>query len=257
MDVFIEEYFCIKLKDVQKVEARMFGNCETLYFVQSRGFGKTWLTAICCIAMGVLYPGSLIAVISGTAEQATLVPKKIDTYFAKNPEVLREIDMTNSKNPVQIAVNKGICRLKNGSRIESYSLGTFRGNRAKIIVIDEAPEVKQEDLEAIAKPVRNTTRDNCIQYGIPDYTSKIVSITSACLKSNYFYSAFVDTLKLIAAGDKTCFACALDYKAAARVGITQMDFFMKEKRDLPEAKFAMEYGSIFVGAETGSVFPYE
>lgn len=257
LDVFIEEYFCIKLKDVQKVEARMFGNCETLYFVQSRGFGKTWLTAICCIAMGVLYPGSLIAVISGTAEQATLVPKKIDTYFAKNPEVLREIDMTNSKNPVQIAVNKGICRLKNGSRIESYSLGTFRGNRAKIIVIDEAPEVKQEDLEAIAKPVRNTTRDNCIQYGIPDYTSKIVSITSACLKSNYFYSAFVDTLKLIAAGDKTCFACALDYKAAARVGITQMDFFMKEKRDLPEAKFAMEYGSIFVGAETGSVFPYE
>ena len=257
LDVFIEEYFCIKLKDVQKVEARMFGNCETLYFVQSRGFGKTWLTAICCIAMGVLYPGSLIAVISGTAEQATLVPKKIDTYFAKNPEVLREIDMTNSKNPVQIAVNKGICRLKNGSRIESYSLGTFRGNRAKIIVIDEAPEVKQEDLEAIAKPVRNTTRDNCIQYGIPDYTSKIVSITSACLKSNYFYSAFVDTLKLMAAGDKSCFACALDYRAAARVGITQMDFFMKEKRDLPEAKFAMEYGSIFVGAETGSVFPYE
>ena len=136
-------------------------------------------------------------------------------------------------------------------------MGTFRGNRAKIIVIDEAPEVKQEDLEAIAKPVRNTTRDNCIQYGIQDYTSKIVSITSACLKSNYFYSAFVDTLKLVASGDTTCFACALDYRAAARVGITQMDFFMKEKRDMPEAKFAMEYGSIFVGAETGSVFPYE
>lgn len=61
----------------------------------------------------------------------------------------------------------------------------------------------------------------------------------------------------MASGDKSCFACALDYRAAARVGITQMDFFMKEKRDLPEAKFAMEYGSIFVGAETGSVFPYE
>lgn len=38
LDVFIEEYFCVKLKDVQKVEARMFGNCETIYFVQSRGF---------------------------------------------------------------------------------------------------------------------------------------------------------------------------------------------------------------------------
>lgn len=257
LDVFIEEYFKIKLKDVQKVEARMFGNCETLYFVQSRGFGKTWLTAICCLAMGVLYPGSLIAVISGTAEQATLVPKKIDTYFAKNPEVLREIDMSTNRNPVQLTQNKGVCKQKNGSRIESYSLGTFRGNRAKIIVIDEAPEVKEEDLEAIAKPVRNTTRDNCIQLGFPDYPSKIISITSACLKSNYFYTAFVSTLKRIADGDTSCFACALDYKAAARVGITQLDFFLGEKKTMTEAKFAMEYGSIFVGAETGSVFPYE
>jgi len=38
LDVFIEEYFKVKLKDVQKVEARMFGNCDTVYFVQSRGF---------------------------------------------------------------------------------------------------------------------------------------------------------------------------------------------------------------------------
>lgn len=38
LDVFIEDYFKVKLKDVQKVEARAFGNCDTLYFVQSRGF---------------------------------------------------------------------------------------------------------------------------------------------------------------------------------------------------------------------------
>lgn len=257
LDVFIEEYFDIKLKDVQKVEARMFGNCDTLYLVQSRGFGKTWLTAVCCFAMGVLYPGSSIAVVSGTAEQATLVLKKIDNYFAKNPNFLREIDQANSRSPVQISKNKGTCRLKSGSFIESYSLGSFRGARAKIIVIDEAPEVKKEDLEAVVKPVRNTTRDNCIQHGIPDYTSKMVSITSACLKSNYFYEAFVSTLKLIAKGDNTCFACALDYRAAERIGITKMDFFMKEKASMPESKFAMEYGSIFVGAEAGSVFPYE
>lgn len=68
---------------MQKVEARIFGLCDTINFVQSRGFGKTWLTALCCLAMGVLYPGSLIAVISGTAEQATLVLKKIDDYFVK------------------------------------------------------------------------------------------------------------------------------------------------------------------------------
>lgn len=256
LDVFIEEYFGVILKDVQKVEARMFGNCDTIYFVQSRGFGKTWLTAVCCLAMGVLYPGSLIAVISGTAEQATLVPKKIDTNFLKYPDIVREIDC-NGHAPVQLSRSKGRCKLKNGSQIESYSIGTFRGNRAKIIVIDEAPEVKKDDLEAVAKPVRNTTREICIKQHFPDYPSKMISITSACLKSNYFYEAFVDTLKRIAKGDTTCFACTLDYKAAARVGITPMSFFEEEKKTMPESKFAMEYGSEFIGAESGSVFPYE
>lgn len=124
-------------------------------------------------------------------------------------------------------------------------------------MIDEAPEVKKGDLEAIAKPVRNTTRETCVQLGIPDYPSKMVSITSACLKSNYFYEAFVDTLRRIAKGATNCFACTLNYKAAARCGITPMSFFEEEKRTMPESKFAMEYGSEFIGAESGSVFPYE
>lgn len=141
--------------------------------------------------MGVLYPGSLIAVISGTAEQATLVLKKIDDYFIKYADILREID-TNGHNAVQLSRSKGICRLKNGSKIESYSIGTFRGARAKIIVIDEAPEVKKDDLDAIAKPVRNTTREICVQKEFLDYSSKMISITSACLKSNYFFETFVD-----------------------------------------------------------------
>lgn len=207
--------------------------------------------------MGVLYPGSLIAIISGTAEQAKLVPRKIETYFCRNENILREIDLTNARKPVQITASKGKCALKNGSVIESYSIGTFRGNRAKILVIDEAPEVKEDDLNAIAKPVLNYTREQCVQMGFADYESKIVSITSACLKNNYFYDAFMNTLRRMAKNDRTAFACALDYRAAARVGISPMAFFEGEKRDLPTEKFQMEYGSIFLGAEAGSVFPYD
>ena len=224
--------------------------------VKSRGYGKTWLTALCCIAMGVLYPGSLIAVVSGTAEQATLIVKKIQDYFIRNPEIMREIQCDGHR-PVQLSRNKGICTLKNGSKIESYSVGTMRGNRAKIMVIDESPEVKADDLDAVIGPVRNTKRDICHQRGIADYPSKTVSITSACLKSNYFYAMFVSALRDFAKGSTGSFACALDYRSAARVGITDMEFFRKEQRKMPEAKFAMEYGSIFVGAESGSMFPYD
>lgn len=42
MDVFIEQYFGVKLKDTQRVVARSFGNCQNLKLVQSRGYGKTW-----------------------------------------------------------------------------------------------------------------------------------------------------------------------------------------------------------------------
>ena len=224
--------------------------------VKSRGYGKTWLTALCCIAMGVLYPGSLIAVVSGTAEQATLIVKKIQDYFIRNPEIMREIQCDGHR-PVQLSRNKGICTLKNGSKIESYSVGTMRGNRAKIMVIDESPEVKADDLDAVIGPVRNTKRDICHQRGIADYPSKTISITSACLKSNYFYAMFVSALRDFAKGSRGSFACALDYRSAARVGITDMEFFRKEQRKMPEAKFAMEYGSIFVGAESGSMFPYD
>ena len=42
LDVFIESYFGIRLKDTQKVIARQFGNCSTLMLVKSRGYGKTW-----------------------------------------------------------------------------------------------------------------------------------------------------------------------------------------------------------------------
>ena len=228
LDLFIEEYLSIKLKDVQHVIAREFGNTDTMYNVENRGAGKTWLIAICCIAMAILYPGSPIAVVSGTAEQAVLVIKKIDDFFSRNPEVYRELEVGNHR-PVIVNRSKGIVRFKNGSKIESYSIGTFRGTRAKIIVVDEAPEVKKEDLTAIVKPVRNCTRDNCIQYSIPDYKSKLISITSACLKSNYFYDAFVDAFKKMGRGDHGCFACALDYKCAARVGITSMEFFEQER----------------------------
>ncbi len=105
--------------------------------------------------------------------------------------------------------------------------------------------------------MRNTKRDICHQRGIRDYASKTVSITSACLKSNYFYAMFVAALREFAKGSTSNFACALDYRSAARVGITDMEFFLKERRKMPETKFAMEYGSIFVGAESGSMFPYD
>lgn len=68
---------------------------------------------------------------------------------------------------------------------------------------------------------------------------------------------FTSALREMAHGNQDAFACALDYHSAVRVGITDMDFFLAEKRRMPDSKFQMEYGSLFIGEEAGSLFPYD
>lgn len=103
----------------------------------------------------------------------------------------------------------------------------------------------------------NTTRDVAIQNGFEDYSSKIVSITSACLKSNYFYKDFTECYDSMMAGNQNSFACALDWKSAVRVGISKREYFEERRKELPESVFATEYDSMFLGEESNSIFPYE
>lgn len=42
LDRFIEEYFKIRLKPFQRVDARIFGLYQNINLVKSRGAGKTW-----------------------------------------------------------------------------------------------------------------------------------------------------------------------------------------------------------------------
>lgn len=258
LDIFIEDAFApIKLTRDQHVIARQFGNCDDVKIVENRGAGKTWLTAICCHAVCCLYPGTIVAVCSGTAAQATLVLQKMQMLADQNPNVANELTASGARSLVRLSKDKGKCTYKNGSSIESYAISAMRGLRAKIVVVDECPEVSQEDQDAIVSPIKNYRREISFNYGFPDFASKTTSITSACAKSNSFYGDFLRVVKNMAAGSKGSFACALDYRAAAANGITEMAFFEKERERMPALIFEMEYGSKFVGESSGSAFPYD
>ena len=258
LDIFIEDAFApIKLTRAQHVMMREFGNCIDSKDTCSRGFGKTWLAILGAAAMCVLYPGTNVLVVSATAKQATLALQKLKQLAEQNQNIANEISATNARSLVQVAKDSSRCTFKNGSMIESVALESARGHRAKIVIVDEALEVDQEMLESIINPTRNETRYNCRAYGFKDFPSKTMTITSACEKSNQYYSSFIKDVKRMAAGDKTVFACSLDYRAAAANGITDLDFFLKEKERMPDLVFQMEYGSKFVGSNSNSAFPYE
>ena len=258
LDIAIEDLLSpIRLTRDQHVIARAFGRGDDMKVVQSRGSGKTWLIALCCAMMCILYPGTVVGVCSGTAMQATLVLQKLKMVAEQNINLANEIQATNARSLVQLAKDKGKCTFKNTSYIESFSIDSMRGLRLKIAVIDESPEVDQESQDAIVSPTKNFRRDISFTYDFPDYPSKTVNITSACEKTNSFYGDFVRVCKEMAKGTPGAFACALDYNAAAANGITDMDFFMKEKERMPAAVFDMEYGSMFIGANANSALPFD
>lgn len=118
-------------------------------------------------------------------------------------------------------------------------------------------DVDQEKLESIVAPLRNETRYNARTFGFKDFPSKTITITSACGKNNPYYEKFLDTVKLMGNGDTEVFACSLNYETAAADGITDMDYFMREKERQPDMIFQMEYGCKFLGSENNSAFPFE
>lgn len=168
-----------------------------------------------------------------------------------------EIRSTNSRNLIQMSGENAKCTLKNGSTIESVAIQSARGRRAKIVIVDEALDVDQEELEAVVSPIRNATRYNARTFGFTDFPSKMITITSACGKSNPYYEKFLTTVRQMAHGDESVFGCALDYNTAVADGITNMDYFMREKERQPDIIFQMEYGCKFIGTENNSAFPYD
>lgn len=258
LDVFIEDAFPpIRLSRDQHVIARAFGNCSDIKIVQSRGSGKTWLVALCCHAMCCLYPGTLVAVCSATAAQATLVLEKLKMFADQNPNIANELTAGSARTLVQLSKDKGRAVYKNTSKIESFAIDSMRGQRAKIVVCDEDRDIDQEAENAVVVPVKNYRRDISFNYGFEDYVSKFVSMTSACEKAKSYYGEFERVVRQMANGNRESFACALDYRAAVANGVNDADFFEGERSRQPEAVFQMEYGSRFIGSTNGSAFPYE
>ena len=258
LDIFIEDQFSpIKLTHTQHIIAREFGRSHDMKVVCSRGYGKTFEIGLCSFGMCSLFPGTIVRVCSGTAQQAALTMGKIKAIVDRNKNMQAELKADGSRTLVKAQKDYGKCTFKNGSVIETHTLESMRGLRATIIIVDEALEVDINELNGIVAPILNYRRDLAREYEFKDYQTKMIAITSACEKNNSFYGEFKRVVKDMGKGVPGAFACALDYRAAIDDGLTDAAFFEKEKARMPASVFQMEYGSIFPGATENSAFPYE
>ena len=258
MDMFIEDAFApIRLTPIQHVIARGVGNATTSVIVASRGYGKTWITALLAVSLASLYPGTSILVVAPTADQATRVCEKIRDLCNENENFRNEIKPTNARTFVSITKEESSCTLKNGSTIKSVPMQRARSYRAKLVIIDEARDVDMKIVGEVVKPTRNETRYNARAYGFDDFDSKIIYITSACPKSYAFFDEFKRILQERARGDKAYFTCVINYKTPIVEGLTKESYFEEERKGNPEATFAMEYESKFLGSSDNSALPFD
>ena len=143
----------VKLKDTQQVIARAASEATDIKVVENRGYGKTWTTAWIAIAIAILYSNTPIIVVSATAQQATLVIKKIASFVDVYPELLPQIKMVG-RDPVVVSKDSAKVVFKNGSSITSSSLNAAVGNRAKCLILDEQYRIPEEDAKRNASPLR-------------------------------------------------------------------------------------------------------
>lgn len=258
LDVFMEEYLGLHLADTQQYIARGISSATEAHVIQNRSYGKTWLMAAIAISLATLYPGTGIGVVSNTIEQANLLLNKIMDKFASVPVINAE--METKKLSASNKTTK-VIEFHNGSFITSLSLGSSgdsaRGWRLKVIIVDEARLVPKEIIKAVIEPITLETRDIVSRVtGMKDFESKIIYITSAYLKSCDYYKSFCHAVREMGKGNPDYFACAFDYNSCVRVGLREEKVFDRARRGMSDATFQMEYGSVFIGSNENSVFPF-
>ena len=160
---FVKDFLKINLTFYQSLALYQMSHYDNYTLITARGLGKTFVTAIFCVVMCVLYPGTKIVISSGTVKQANLTLLKIKNEIYPFAELLqREIKPSN-----MTIINDGSeWRFENGSTIETVTSGdSARGARANILIVDEYRTVDFVVFRDVLYPTLAAQRN-------PRYTSK-------------------------------------------------------------------------------------
>lgn len=261
---YIDEFACdilgLRLYPFQRVILRGMGRYQNSMFIACRGLGKSYLTAVFFICMGILYPGIKLGIASGMGQQArNVIIQKIKGELVKNPNIAREIQF-----PIKTGSDDCVCILKNGSEIRAITLSQDKGGdsarswRFNIVLGDEARLIKDDIIEEILIPMTKTKRQYAILHNKPE-KGKMIFLSSAHLKISPLYKRFKYHYDKMQEGSKDYFACCLPYQVGVQAGIFEEDDILKEK-DKPTMtmdKFLYEYCGEFVGSSGDSYYPYD
>jgi hypothetical protein len=256
VEIFIDQYFGIKLFTFQKIIIHMMSKSRWFCWIACRGLGKSFLTAVFCCSMAVLYPSIIIVVASGQKNQAdAIITEKIAKLMHDSPTLRAEIE----DKGIRTYHNSVACCFKNGSKIISVASNQgARGIRANILLCDEFRMINKNILDTVLKPFLTDRRtppfyENEKYANYPKEFNREIYLSSAWLKAHWSWEKFKDITNMMLEGKK---ACALDvsYETSLEHGLIDQEKIDEDRIALGEFSFAMEYEGIFFGENENSFY---
>lgn len=261
---FAADYLHVDLKLFQIILLIFMQRCTTFVLIGYRGIGKSFITAIFCVCMAILYPGLKVCIAAGTRGQGINVLEKIMLELKPNSiELANEIDEKQTKPGGQEAK----IVFKNGSVIKVVtSSDSSRGNRAHVLIVDEFRMVKKDTIETILKKFLSTPRKPGFMRK-PEYKNRkefdepfrTVYLSSAFYADHWSFTRCKDSCRFMLDESKHNFVCGFPYQLGLAEGLLMEDAIQEQmmESDFNEISWAMEMESKFWGAKSDAFFNYD
>lgn len=265
LDIFIEEYLEIKLKFFQRVMVYLFCNYDILFFIMSRGSGKTFITAVVSIAWALLCPNSEIMIASLTLNQSSLLIKeKIDKELCGDLALSPILQYLKEKGYIRFKYDKDAACIEigNGSKIFSAVCGEgSRGLRSTVLIVDEARLVKKTDINSILRPtLRPRVYPARLKQEYKDFFEepKQLYLSSARTKDNWLWNALRDCVNNHYNNKKIKYAfLSTDIFTSVASGIKTEAQMLADKQDMDALSYEMESLNLFLSDSEDSLFRFD
>jgi hypothetical protein len=262
-DIFAEEYLGLSLKPFQKILIYVMMHYNYTAFFASRGLGKTYLTALFCVIICILKPGTKIVIAAGQKGQAMkIVTEKIPELMlqSKTGMLKREI-----KGSIRTSMNTDDPNVEflNGSWIKVVAATQgARSARANLLILDEFRMIDPQIYKNVLRRFLAVSRQPAFLEK-PEYKdkqeylerNKEIFLTSAYYKFNWAYDRFKVFVKGMINGKKY-FVTGFPYQIAIKENLVNKDQLLDElaEDDIDEIGWEMEMNTMFFGESEKAYF---
>lgn len=257
---FAKDYLNLTLKPFQQLLLFLMVRCTGFCFIAARGLGKSFLTAVFCCVMCILWPGTKVCIACKVRSQSiNILDEKIMKEIYPNSPLLRseikKVDINNQKAEIIF---------KNGSYIKVVTAAdSSRGSRATLLICDEYRLLSKDVIDLILKKFLNIVRHpgylDKPQYSHLAERNKEFYLSSAWFQNHWSYEKCKDYFVNMVDTEKKYYCVSFPYQMSIKSGLLLKEAVEDEMSEssFSDLTFAMENECVWLGTTEGGLFQFD